>query len=105
MPHEMCLIEVFLPLSYNDGKKIGQSKFVDLEENLIAKFGGVTIYARSPAFGSYDDGEQTKRDEISVVEVMTDDFDQGWWRRLREELELSFEQKEILIRFSSISKL
>ncbi|SFM03512.1 hypothetical protein SAMN03159423_4962 [Bradyrhizobium sp. NFR13] len=101
----MCLIEVFLPLSYNDGKKIERSKFVDLEENLISNFGGVTVYARSPAFGSYDDGEQRQRDEIVVVEVMTEKFDREWWLKLREELERSFEQKEILIRFSSISQL
>ncbi|MDR6659031.1 hypothetical protein J2W51_001573 [Tardiphaga robiniae] len=105
MPREMCLIEVFLPLSYNDGKKIERSKFVDLEENLISNFGGVTVYARSPAFGSYDDGEQRQRDEIVVVEVMTEKFDREWWLKLREELERSFEQKEILIRFSSISQL
>lgn len=105
MPREMCLIEVFLPLSYNDGKKIEQSKFADIEENLISKFGGVTVYARSPAFGSYDDGEQRQRDEIVVVEVMTEKFDREWWLKLREELERGFEQKEILIRFSGISQL
>jgi hypothetical protein len=101
----MYLIEVFLPLSYNVGKKIEPSKFRDLEETLTVKFGGVTVYARAPAFGSYDDGEQTKRDDIIVVEVMIDDFDRDWWLSLREELKQSFKQKEILIRFSTISKI
>jgi hypothetical protein len=39
-----------------------------------------------------------KRDDIIVVEVMTDTLDRSWWRKYRIELEQVFEQDEVVIR-------
>jgi hypothetical protein len=45
------------------------------------------------------------RDDIIVIEVMTDALDRGWWQHFRERLEDTFEQDEIVIRAAAIERL
>ena len=35
-------IEIYLPLEYNDGENIPESKYISLQQELLARFGGVT---------------------------------------------------------------
>jgi hypothetical protein len=35
-------IEIYLPLDYNDGRSIPESKYVSLQHELLDRFGGVT---------------------------------------------------------------
>ena len=100
------LIEVFLPLSDNDGNAFHASKYEAVERALTEKFGGVTGYPRSPASGKWrkSRSEETQ-DDLIVYEVMTKDLDAGWWRQYRQSLENSFRQERILIRSTSVSIL
>lgn len=49
---------------------------------LAEAFDGLTAYLRSPATGLWTapDGRQ-ERDDVVMVEVVTDTFDRAWWRR------------------------
>lgn len=94
----MKLIEIFLPLSDNSGRKIAKSAFAGTRRELIERFGGLTAYSRVPARGFWKDKGAVARDEIVVFEVMAKRLERGWWSDYRRSLERQFRQKEIVIR-------
>jgi hypothetical protein len=101
----MHVVEIFLPLRDNDGARIPPAQFLNLRRLLIADFGGLTAFARTPADGFWEGKEGTKADEIVVFEVMTDEIDARWWNELRLQLETAFRQKSIVIRAHAIRRL
>lgn len=94
----MKLIEIFLPLYDNAGRKLPKTAFAKTRQELIARFGGLTAYSRSPAHGFWKEKGRTARDEIVVFEVMAKRPDKKFWRDYRNELEKRFKQDEIVIR-------
>jgi|SRR3569623_289019 len=97
----MYLIEIFIP---NTGR--AKDRLVLLRALLIQKFGGVTVYSRTPAQGAeLEPGNQVVEDEIIILEVMTASLDHAWWKGLRHELECDLHQNEILIRASDVQQL
>jgi hypothetical protein len=99
------LLEIFLPLAFNDGQPVPEAIFELLKEELSAKFGGVTAYARSPADGLWRKGGSTERDQLVIFEVMTDKVDKEWWSDFRRRVEELFRQNEILIRSSHVARI
>ena len=97
------LIEILLPLNDNSGKPFPQSLFDDVHHNLIEVFGGVTAFTRAPAAGFSRQGDQIERDEIVVIEVMTEQLDLAWWRAYRARMEKSFKQREVVIRSHEVN--
>ncbi len=94
----MQLIEIFLPLTDNSGRKLPKAAFAATREELIARFGGLTAYSRAPARGFWKDKGETTRDEIVVFEVMAKRLERRWWRDYRRALQKRFRQDEIVIR-------
>lgn len=94
----MKLIEIFLPLTDNAGRKLPKTAFADTRRELIARFGGLTAYSRVPARGFWKDKGRTTRDEIVVFETMAKRFERRWWRNYRRKLEKRFKQDEVVIR-------
>jgi len=102
----MNLIQVLLPIYDNTGQPFPASFHKAVKDELARHFGGMTAYTRAPAEGVWNDEEGVQtRDDIIVYEVMTDIVDAGWWKRFRERLELKFEQREVLVRAHSVTKL
>jgi len=101
----MHLVELFLPVTDNDGNDFDDALFAQVGKELTDKFGGMTSFSRSPAEGLSEDGGKKVHDEIIVMEVICNAIDREWWKRYRKELEARFEQDEILIRASQIEKL
>jgi hypothetical protein len=94
----MHLVEILLPLNDNGGRPFGAEKYAAVREHLIARFGGVTAFTRSPAQGTTTDRGKTIHDEIVVFEVMTQSLDVSWWGTYRRQLEQEFLQDEIVVR-------
>jgi hypothetical protein len=95
----MYLVQILLPLNRNDGQRQPPELFGAVRDELVARFGGLTAYSRSPAVGLWTGaGERTDRDDVVIVEVMTDDLDHGWWDSFRRLLEDRFEQSAIVVR-------
>ncbi len=94
----MKLIEIFLPLTDNAGRKLRTELFAQTRREVIERFGGLTAYSRSPARGFWKDKGETARDEIVVFEVMAQRLERGWWRDYRRALEKRFRQEEIVVR-------
>jgi hypothetical protein len=101
----MKLIEIFLPLTDNKGRKLSKGLYADTRRELIERFGGLTAYSRSPARGFWKEQGRTTRDEIVVFEVMAETLGRRWWRRYRRTLEQRFKQEEIVIRVFGCDRL
>ncbi len=102
----MHLIEILLPLADNDGKPFPAELHAAVRDELLEHFGGVTAFTRSPAEGLWKEGGgKPDRDEIVIVEVMSDWLDRGWWRGYRTELERRFRQDAIVVRAREVELL
>lgn len=102
----MFLVEFFLPVSDNDGKRIAKDEFDRVRRELTELFGGVTAFLRSPAIGHWaDETGVVRRDEIVSFEVMSETLDRDWWRGYREKLAQRFRQEEIVVRATSFERL
>ena len=73
--------------------------YVQLRSDLADRFGGITAYTRAPARGVWKgDTGATTRDDIVILEVMTDELDRAWWSGFRRELERRFRQESVIVR-------
>jgi hypothetical protein len=96
-------IEIYLPLDYNDGRPIAESKYVSLQQELLNRFGGVTSVQRQfPLQGVWQSGTEIYHDRVVVFGVM--DFREETQleclrhlERLKGRLKKKFDQLEILI--------
>jgi hypothetical protein len=96
-------IDVYLPLDFNDGRPIPESKYVSLQQELLDRFGGVTSLQRQfPLQGVWQAGTHVYHDRVVVFSVM--DFHAGtqleslrYLERLKGRLKKKFDQLEILI--------
>ncbi len=101
----MHLVEIFLPLADAQGRPFDPSHYTSLREELVERFGGLTAHSRAPAQGLWEDGGKCARDDIVILEVMTDALDRDYWGALRTRLEQAFAQEVILIRASAVEQL
>ena len=100
------LVEIFLPLKRRDGSDQPRSLFGEVRTELVDRFGGLTAFTRAPAEGLWEDEKgAVERDSIVILEVMTDGLDRRWWRQFGQRLAQGFDQDEILIRSSEVSRL
>ena len=101
----MYLIELFLPVTDNNGQRFDDELFAVIRKELTDRFGGVTVFSRAPAKGITADGGEAVHDDIIVMEVMADELNRDWWKDYRQRLEHKFKQDEILIRATQLEKL
>jgi hypothetical protein len=100
------LVQILLPLLDNDGAPFPQAAYRRVSAELTERFGGLTAFTRAPAEGLWkDETARTTRDEIVVLDVMTEAIDRPWWGSYRRELEARFRQEEIIIRAQIIERL
>jgi hypothetical protein len=100
--------EIFLPLDYNDGAPIPESKFVSLQQELLNRFGGVTSVQRQfPLQGMWQTGAEIYYDRVVVLSVV--DFREEteleclrYLQRLKVRLKRRFDQLEILITMAEL---
>ena len=103
MPRPIRRIDVYLPLDYNDGRPIPESKFVGVQQNLLKRFGGVSTTQRQfPMQGFWRSEGRVYQDRVVVFTVMDfftkTEFDVfRYLERLKTRLKKNFDQLEILI--------
>lgn len=101
----MHLIEILLPLRDNEGTPFGPQALAQVRDELTSRFGGLTAFTRAPAEGIWRDEGEVTRDDIVVIEVMSQDLDEAWWGAYRRELEARFRQEVIVIRARQVQLL
>lgn len=99
------LVEILLPLSDNHGEPFPREHYREVSDELTERFGGLTSFTRTPADGRWLRGDRESRDDIIVIEVMTDVLHRRWWGDYRRALEERFRQEEIIIRTHPIERL
>jgi hypothetical protein len=97
--------DLFLPLTYNDGRPIEDAKFDAVERRLLAQFDGLTAQQRDfPRRGIWQGETRLYFDQVIIMTVL--DFRrQGstrFLRQLKTDLLREFDQLEILILESSL---
>ena len=101
----MVLIQVLLPTT---GGRPGapEAALVTTTRELAGTFDGVTAYVRSPAKGLWTapDGN-TERDDLVMVEVVTERFDRQWWQLYAAMLAQRFHQNTIHVRALGVELL
>jgi hypothetical protein len=96
-------IEIYLPLDYNDGSVIPESKYLSIEDELLGRFGGVTATQREfPLRGVWRSDGEEYLDRVVVLSVMdfreeTQEVCFRYLEKLKTRLKKKFEQLEILI--------
>ena len=100
------LIQLVLPAYDPKGKRFPKRHYSQLHRKLTDKFGGLTVYDRNPANGFWKQGGgQTVKEKIIVYEVMAAKVDLDFWQKLKGSLLKKFEQNELLITSSKISRI
>jgi hypothetical protein len=90
--------ELYIPLSYNDGRSIEPEKHIELKRRLVETFGGLTHFLQENE-GLWKVGSFTFRDKIMIYRVLADDAPAvtTFFVDLRKHLEATWQQKEVLI--------
>jgi hypothetical protein len=99
------LVQILLPKETGSGQPICRKWFEALLKELTEKFGGATSFIRAPGQGLWESGGGVERDNIAVIEIMTEGLDYEFWRSLRGRPERELSQKDIVIRAHEISRL
>ena len=92
--------EIYLPLKYNDGRKIEAEKIKQIREELIAVFGALTVSSQSaPYQGTWKYGGVDFIDDIIKVEIIAggDKKTERFFRKFKARLKRLLQQIDILI--------
>jgi len=103
VPRVVRSIDIFLPLDYNNGREVEEPKFSDLENELPARFGGVTSIRRQfPLQGLWRSRGKVFQDRVVIFSAL--DFNTleiseliHFLEGLKRRLKRKFAQQEILI--------
>jgi hypothetical protein len=101
----MKLVQILLPVRDNHGRKFNRTLYAKIHAQLVKRFGGLTAHARSPARGLWNSKGSTKKDDMIILEVMTERFDRKWWKEYRASLEKAFRQEEIVVRVHNVIRI
>ena len=101
------LIELFLPLFDDRGRKLPARLYEDVRRQLVDRFGGMTAHLRAPATGLWraNGKDRVERDVLIIYEVMVPRLKRRWWSSYRRELEETFQQQEVLVRVQRIKTI
>src|SRR3954452_6152895 len=99
----MHLVQVLLPLYDNAKQRFPGALFVQVRDELVAEFGGLTAHTRAPVRGLWQESESsTVHDDLLIYEVMVERLDAKWWRDYRRTLEQRFHQQSLVVRAHEI---
>jgi hypothetical protein len=93
------LVQILLPHPSGEHGESREEDFARTRAELVERYDGVTAYLRSPGQGAWmgTDG-RVDRDEVVMIEVVTELFDRAWWRAYARTLAGRFQQEAIHIR-------
>lgn len=90
--------DIYLPLSFNDGRPVGEQTVNRVKGKLTERFGGLTYFPQENE-GVWKFGGTTFRDRVVILRVLAPDAAEArkFFAGLKPELLKSFEQTSILI--------
>ena len=100
--------EVYLPVKYNEGKKVEQRKLKEIRQQLMAVFGAITVSPISaPYQGTWRYAGVEFNDDIIRIEVLTnEDLDSDrFFKNFKRQLKRTLRQIDILITVQDIRRI
>jgi hypothetical protein len=99
------LVQILLPTTSNEKQPYPRSLFLQVRQERLDRFGGVTAQLAAPSEGVWCDEGEVVLDSIVVFETMVPEVDANWWSSYRQKLEERFQQEEVVIRALRIERL
>jgi hypothetical protein len=99
------IVQILLPVYDNSRCRFPAESYDHVRSELTEQFGGLTAYMRAPAEGLWEAGSEMKRDDIVILEIMSDTLDRLWWREYRGRLERRFRQDRLVVRAQTYEAL
>jgi hypothetical protein len=102
----MLEYELYVPLHYNDGRRIDPEKLRALKKSLVDEFGGLTHFQQENE-GFWKIGEHTFRDRVEILRVLVNDeaAARKYFTKLKADLTREWEQQDFLIVTRQVSAL
>ena len=98
----MKIYEIYLPLKYNDGNDIEPKRLEEIQQQLIAVFGAMTVSSLSAPFqGTWRYGGVEFVDDIIRIEIITDE-ELRFFKNFKRQLKRTLRQRDILITVQDI---
>ena len=90
--------DLYVPLKYNDGSPVEPRILREVQQALVAQFGGLTFFPQ-PNLGFWTVGDVTYRDEIVIYRVVTKKarVARRFLEAFKEKLKRMLKQEEIFI--------
>jgi hypothetical protein len=101
----MYIVQILIPLSDNNGASFAPGLLKSIQDELAARFGGLTAYSRAPAQGIWATDNLPALDDIVIVEVMVEELDNDWWHGFRSRTERLLRQEQLVVRALPIELL
>ena len=92
------LYQIYLPLTYNDGRPIEKEKFQLTRQELITRFGGLT--STPPGFplqGWWQSTQSVVMDDIVIWTVLTQADEDQFFLKYKDILKQRFAQEEVFL--------
>jgi hypothetical protein len=98
--------DIFVPITYNDGRAVEESIFAELQARLVEQFEGLTFFPQ-PNEGVWGVGNSADHDQIVIYRVIASKARPAkrFLTDLKEELQKTLGQEEILIVGRDVEKL
>lgn len=102
----MLEYELYVPLHYNDGRRIDPEKLKALKKRLVDQFGGLTHFQQQNE-GLWKIGDHTFRDRVEILRVLVNDeaAARKYFMQLKADLTREWEQQDFLIVTRQVSAL
>jgi hypothetical protein len=102
----MLEYELYVPLHYNDGRRIDPEKLRSLKKRLVDEFGGLTHFQQENE-GLWKIGDHTFRDRVEILRVLVNDEAAAriYFTQLKADLTRDWEQQDFLIVTRQVSAL
>ena len=97
--------DIYLPLKYNNGSEIEAEKLEEIQQQLLAAFGAMTVSPLSAPFqGTWRYGGVEFVDDIFTIEIITDE-EIYFFKNLKRRLKRMLRQLDILITMQDIKTI
>ena len=95
----MYIVNIYLPQVNNAGMLFNEEIYLNIRQELIQKFGGLTQYDQMPAIGYWKENadKPIHKDLVIHYEVICHRLTKKYWAELRTRLEHIFQQTQVLI--------
>ena len=99
--------DLYVPLHFNDGRRVPSLNLRHLKNRLIQRFGGLTQFPQKHD-GFWKIGTATFRDQIIILRVLSSQSpsrSRRFWNEVKATLQTQWKQKEVLIVVKDVTRV